>query len=182
MTVGPVEVTTSHAMQAWPSRSAPDISTLQQADSVVGEALRFWHQGQRPGPQERRTLAKPVIMLLRQWDRLVEQEGILYRRSFRPDGGETVLQVVLPVALQPEVLTLLHQQHGHQGVERTLELVRQRCYWPGMSADVAQWVQKCERCQQAKDVAPIPRSYMEHLLASRPNDIVAIDFTVLEPS
>lgn len=93
-----------------------------------------------------------------------------------------MLQVVLPVALQPEVLTLLHQQHGHQGVERTLELVRQRCYWPGMSADVAQWVQKCERCQQAKDVAPIPRSYMEHLLASRPNDIVAIDFTVLEPS
>lgn len=180
--VTPGEVTTVHAMQAWPSRSALDISALQQTDSVVGEALRFWRQGQRPGLQERRTLAKPVITLLRQWDRLVEQEGLLYRRAFRPDGGESVLQVVVPIALQPEVLTSLHQQHGHQGVERTLELVRQRCYWPGMSADVAQWVQECERCQQAKDVAPIPRSYMGHLLASRPNEIVAIDFTVLEPS
>lgn len=30
----------------------------------------------------------------------------------------------------------LHQHHGHQGVECTLELVRQRCYWPGMSVDV----------------------------------------------
>ncbi len=93
-----------------------------------------------------------------------------------------VLQVIVPVALQSEVLTSLHQHHGHQGVERTLELARQRCYWPGMSSDVARWVQGCDRCQQAKDVAPVARSYMGHLMASCPNEIVAIDFTVLEPS
>ncbi len=139
-------------------------------------------QGQYPKLQERRLLPKPVILLLRQWDRLVEQEGLLYRRAFRSDGGEMVLQVIVPVALQPEVLTSLHQHHGHQGVERTLELARQRCYWPGMSSDVARWVQWCDRCQQAKDVAPVARSYMGHLMASCPNEIVAIDFRVLEPS
>lgn len=42
---------------------------------------------------------------------------------FHPDGGEEVLQLVLPRVLRPEVLTQLHQQHGHQGIERTLELV-----------------------------------------------------------
>lgn len=180
--IEPVQVTTLSAVQALPSRSVSDIMALQETDPVVGEALKFWRQGQYPGPQERRRLSKPVSILLRQWNRLVEQEGLLYRRAFRPDGGEVVLQVVVPVILQPEVLTSLHQQHGHQGVERTLELVRQRCYWPGMSADVARWVQECERCQQAKDAAPVSRSYMGHLLASRPNEIVAIDFTVLEPS
>lgn len=51
-----------------------------------------------------------------------------------------------------------------------------------MLADVAHWVQECERCQQAKDSAPVARSYMGHLLASRPNEIVALDFTVLKPS
>lgn len=51
-----------------------------------------------------------------------------------------------------------------------------------MLADVAQWVQECEQCQQANDSAPVARSYMGHLLASRPNEIVALDFTVLEPS
>ncbi len=31
-------------------------------------------------------------------------------------------------------------------------------------------------------MAPVARSYMGHLMASCPNEIVAIDFTVLEPS
>ncbi len=137
----PGKATTSSAVQALPSRSASDIIALQEADSVIKEALKWWRQGQYPKLQERRLLPKPVILLLRQWDRLVEQEGLLYRRAFRSDGGEMVLQVIVPVALQPEVLTSLHQHHGHQGVERTLELARQRCYWPGMSSDVARWVQ-----------------------------------------
>lgn len=70
-----------------------------------------------------------------------------------------MLQLVLPAVLQSEVLTQLHQGHGHQGTERTLELVRQRCFWPGMSADVAQWVQQCELCQQAKGATPVARRY-----------------------
>ncbi|KAL1262259.1 hypothetical protein QQF64_007524 [Cirrhinus molitorella] len=141
--------------KALPSRSAPDIIALQEADPVIGEALKFWRKEQYPNPQEWRLLPKPVIVLLRQWDRFVEQEGILYHKAFRPDRGEKVLQVIVPVALQSEVLTSLHQHHGHQGVERTLELARQRCYWPDMSSAVARWVQECERCQQAKDVAPV---------------------------
>jgi transposase InsO family protein len=76
----------------------------------------------------------------------------------------------------------LHQQHGHQGIERTTELIRQRCYWPGLSSDVERWCQECERCQVAKDLHPLAQSFMGHLLASRPNEILAIDFTVLEPS
>lgn len=44
------------------------------------------------------------------------------------------------------------------------------------------WVQHCERCQQVKEVAPVAWSYMAHLLTSRPNEIMALDFTVLEPS
>ena len=79
-------------------------------------------------------------------------------------------------------MTQLHQDHGHQGIERTMELVRQRCYWPGMSTDIKQWVQTCERCQVAKDSGSVPHSFMGHLLASQPNEIVAIDFTLLEPS
>ncbi|XP_059360625.1 uncharacterized protein LOC132098573 [Carassius carassius] len=178
----PVQATTLSAIQVLPSRSALDLMALQETDPVIGEALRFWKQGQCPGPQERRSFPKPLTLLLRQWDRLVQHEGLLYRKAFRPDGGEVVLQLVVPETLQSEVLMSLHQHHGHQGVERTLELARQRCYWPGMSTDVARWIQRCERCQQAKDVAPVARSYMGHLLASRPNEIVAIDFTMLEPS
>ncbi|KAJ8401788.1 hypothetical protein AAFF_G00377590 [Aldrovandia affinis] len=63
-----------------------------------------------------------------------------------------------------------------------MELVRQRCYWPSMSQDVRQWCQECERCMVAKDTQPQARTFMGHLLASKPNQILAIDFTLLEPS
>lgn len=116
------------------------------------------------------------------WDWLVERVGVLHRQIFCPDGAEAVLQLLLPVALREEVLTEVHQRHGHQGVERTLELLRQRCYWPGMSSEVAQWCQACERCQAAKDNQPTAHSYLGHLLASQPNEILAMDYTVLEPT
>lgn len=170
------------AVLALPSHSQSDIGALQQADPVLCELLVYWRQKRRPGGEERKQLSPSALALLRQWDRLVEKDGVLYRQVFRPDGGESVHQLLLPATLKEEVLTEVHQRHGHQGVERTLELLRQRCYWPGMTSEVANWCQTCKRCQVAKNSQPPVRSRMGHLLASRPNEILAIDYTVLEPT
>lgn len=51
-----------------------------------------------------------------------------------------------------------------------------------MTTEVARWCKECDRCQLAKDTWPLAHSFMGHLMASRPNKVVAIDFTVLEPS
>ena len=165
---------------ALPQHTTPEICILQQADPVILEFMPFFERKQRPSHEERAQLSQSALILLRQWDRLVERDGVLYRQVFR-SNAEPTFQLLLPEALTSEVLNQVHQEHGHQGVERTLALLRSRCYWPGMSSDVAQWCQACERCQVAKDVHPTPNSYMGHLLASRPNEIVAIDYTTLEP-
>uniref|UniRef100_A0A3B1IT31 Gypsy retrotransposon integrase-like protein 1 n=1 Tax=Astyanax mexicanus TaxID=7994 RepID=A0A3B1IT31_ASTMX len=180
--VDPLISATQTVVSVLPGSSSLDIRSLQDADSVLKEVLSFWEKQVQPSPAERRQISRPAMALLRQWDRLVEKEGVLYRRMFRSDGGEENLQLILPAVLKPEILRNLHQEHGHQGIERTMELVRQRCYWPGMSADIKQWCQECERCQVAKDSGRVPHSFMGHLLASRPNEILAIDFTMLEPS
>lgn len=90
--------------------------------------------------------------------------------------------LLLPAVLTKDVLTQVHQDHGHQGVERTLTLLWSQCYWPGISTEVAQWCQACERCQVAKDTQLPAQSSMGHLLASRSNKILAIDYIVLEPA
>ncbi|KAL0194922.1 hypothetical protein M9458_008494, partial [Cirrhinus mrigala] len=123
---------------------AVDMQSLQDEDPVIGEVLRFWRRGVPPNSEERRQLSKAVVTLLRQWGRLCEQDGVVYCRVFRSDGGEEVLQVVLPSLLHHEVLLQLHQEHGHQGMKRTTELVRQRCFWPGLTSDVAQWLQRIQ--------------------------------------
>lgn len=157
-------------VSAFQGHSPSDLSSLQEGDVLMGETfLHFWRRQTKPTKEERRQVPALVLTLLKEWDWLVEREGVLYRRIFHPDSGEECLQLVLPAVLKEDVLTQLHQDHGHQGTECTTEFVRQRCNWPGMSADNRRWVQKCERCQVAKDSGSVPHSFMGHVLASRPN-------------
>ncbi|KAI3368495.1 hypothetical protein L3Q82_025508 [Scortum barcoo] len=178
----PVVPATQSLVSVFPSHSASDLSSLQENDPLLRDVLVFWQRKAPPTSVERRQLPRPVMAILRQWDRLVEKDGVLFRRAFRSNGGEEFLQLFLPAVLKQETLEQLHQDHGHQGIERTTKLVQQCCYWPGMSSDIKDWVQKCERCQVAKDSGHVPHSFMGHLLASRPNEILAINFTLLEPS
>lgn len=115
-------------MSVLPGYSALDRCSLQEADPVIRVVVKFWEQGKRPGSKEWKKFAKPVLTLFHQWDRLVLKEGVLYHIiSHRDmDGGEDLFQMVLPDVLRREVLTQLHQQHGHQGIEQTRKLIRQR--------------------------------------------------------
>lgn len=152
------QVTQVNQMTLFPCHSVSDMSAQQKADPTIQELLVFWRQGSPPSSEDHKALSRLAVVLLRQWDCLMEIEGVLYCRVFHPDGGEEILQVLLLVATQ------LYQQHGHQGMECTGQLVRQRCYWTGMSQDIARWCQECERCQCAKDTQPTPGSFMGHLL------------------
>lgn len=170
------------AIPVFPSHTISELCTLQAADPDIQAIFSLWRRKKRPSATERQRMSPMSLALLRQWDRLVEDNGLLYRKIWRSDGGEEIRQLVLPAPLRAEVLTQLHHDHGHQGVDRTLELVRRRCFWPGMAEEVKRWCQECSRCQVAKDSSTGAPSYMGHLLASRPNEILAVDFTILEPS
>uniref|UniRef100_A0A671U0X9 Gypsy retrotransposon integrase-like protein 1 n=1 Tax=Sparus aurata TaxID=8175 RepID=A0A671U0X9_SPAAU len=177
-----IDVPVQHAISAVPERSTDDLKALQGADPTISAVLPFFHQQRMPGRAERQRLHPAALGLLRQWDRLTSSNGLLYRVFQRPDGGECIYQLLLPESLREEVFQQLHTHHGHQGVERTTELIRQRCYWPGMGDMIKVWCQKCERCSVAKNTQPRVRAPMGHLLASRPNEILAIDFSYLEPA
>ena len=97
-----------------------------------------------------------------------------------PKLGE-LKQLLLPATLKEKVITCLHDDMGHQGLERSLQLIRERYYWPKMYSDVENWIKNCERCTLAKMPNPRIRLPMGSLLATKPLEILAIDFTVLEP-
>ena len=58
-------------------------------------------------------------------------------------------QLVLPQQYHRKVLTALHDHMGHQGIDRTLDLLREQVYWPSMAKDAQSWVTNCHRCQIA---------------------------------
>uniref|UniRef100_A0A8C2KTZ8 Gypsy retrotransposon integrase-like protein 1 n=1 Tax=Cyprinus carpio TaxID=7962 RepID=A0A8C2KTZ8_CYPCA len=166
-----------HALQ-----ELANLQLLQAEDPVLKAFLVYWKRGSPPTASERSTESPAVVELVRQWADLVVYEGVLYRKTHVPGSTEKVLQLLLPQALQTEVLTALHDDHGHQGVDRTVSLVRQRCYWPFMRKDVDRWCRECRRCVVAKATQPKLRTFMGSLLASSPLEIVAIDFSILEKS
>lgn len=170
------------AIDACPTRTRANLQLLQAEDHVLKAFLVYWKRGSPPTASERSTESPAVVELVRQWADLVVYEGVLYRKTHVPGSTEKVLQLLLPQALQTEVLTALHDDHGHQGVDRTVSLVRQRCYWPFMRKDVDRWCRECRRCVVAKATQPKLRTFMGSLLASSPLEIVAIDFSILEKS
>ena len=168
------------AVDAAPVRTHVDLQALQAADPLLKAFLPYWKRGRPPNGAERPRELPQVLELSRQWKRIRERHGVLYREIHLPPSREVVHQLLLPKALQTEVLTSLHDNHGHQGAERTTALVRERCYWPNMRTDIDRWCKECERCVVAKAVQPAVRTTMGHLMAYKPWEVLAIDFATLE--
>ena len=115
--------------------------------------------------------------LVQQYPRLFLKKGVLHRRQADQRRG-TLEQLVLPSSLRPDVLASLHDDMGHQGYKRTMELLRPRVYWPAMYREARDYISSCERCTMGH--APALHTTSSHLLASYPLEILAINFTKLE--
>ncbi|RUS91064.1 hypothetical protein EGW08_001192 [Elysia chlorotica] len=112
--------------------------------------------------------------------RLKIQGSLLCRVIQRPAGE--VAQIILPPSVQQRAMELSHDSRGHQGPERTLKQLQDRCFWPGMSSDVFDYCRRCARCQAAKTSASKVQHPPGHLVARAPLEMVAMDFTRLEMS
>ena len=64
---------------------------------------------------------------LKQWVKIVEKSGVLYRSS-SDNHGNKHLQLLLPAGLSEELLKGVHDQCDHQGAQRKEQLIRER-YW-----------------------------------------------------
>ena len=89
-------------------------------------------------------------------------------------------QLILPIALKDKLLNSVHDQVGHQADEKTTALARSMCYWMGMVKNVAEYCNRCERCTLAKAGKKLHPT-IGSLRATKALEVLAMDFTVLEP-
>ena len=54
--------------------------------------------------------------------------------------------MILPLKYQVQVLQMLDDAQGHQGIERNIALCVEHFYWNTMYRDVAQYVKDCPCC------------------------------------
>lgn len=166
-----------HGLPIVPALSHADLKGEQRADPAIREVIHQLTSGEKIPPAVREELPE-LPLLLREWNRLELDDEVLYRR--RREEDKPVLQLVLPPALRSTVLTSLHSDMGHMGIERTLDLVRQRFFWPKMAAEVEHFIKTCGRCVRRKTL-PERAAPLVNIQTSRPLELVCMDYLTLEP-
>ena len=109
-------------------------------------------------------------------------KDVLYRKSYTDNSSSRKIlwQLVVPKAYRARALAGCHDDVGHQGRMRTISLLRERFFWPGMQEEATQYVVKCSRCLRRKttpQVAPLQPIYVTQQL-----ELVHMDYLSLEPS
>ena len=88
------------------------------------------------------------------------------------------MQLILPITFRMQALRGCHDDLGHLGIERTLDLLRDQFYWPSMTEDTTRHIRQCERCLQFK--ASPNRAPMENVDAEYPMKLVHMDYLMIE--
>ena len=101
-----------------PPWNADQLAKLQIVDPTIKCLIHFCNIGRKPSAKEMKAQTYEVKQLLNQWDRIVEEKGVLYC-SNADNHGNKHLQLLLPAGLCDELLKGVHDQCGHQGAERT---------------------------------------------------------------
>lgn len=74
----------------------------------------------------------------------------------------------------------LHREMGHLGVERTLNLIRDRFYWARMHSDTEHFITQVCECLKAKRPHQATKAPLTSIVTTRPFELVSIDFLHLE--
>ena len=87
-------------------------------------------------PDSQRHLAAPLRPYWSCRDELAVEDGLIMKGD----------RLVIPLSLQAEVLSKLHE--AHQGIEKTRLRARSCVYWKSINKDIDDIVRKCDTCQR----------------------------------
>ena len=154
----------------------------QRLDPNLGVIIRLIESGQLTKRKLQGKDLSEIKSFLRNKKSLKLVRDVLYRKSYSENSTskKTLRQLVVPKLFRERALLGCHDDVGHQGILRTLSLLRERFYCPGMQEEATQHVLKCSRCLRRKtppQVAPL-----QPILVTQPLELVHMDYLSLEPS
>ena len=92
------------------------------------------------------------------------------------------MQLVLLHCYRMTVYKELHQNMGHLGAERVVELARERLFWPHMQGNITHFVAKECSCVKQRAPAKKTRAPLQNITTYAPLELVSMDFLHLERS
>ena len=121
---------------------------------------------------------KATTAYVKSKEQLIMKIGLLYRQSKQGPIEETVFQFVVPQIHRSAALDGCHREAAHQGQRRSLSLMQERFWWPGMTHDLRNCIKKCGSCRKFEAAPPI--APLKPLTCSGPGELLHVDFTSIE--
>ena len=149
----------------------------QRKDPTIGKVLQMLEGKKYPSRIAKKNMDKKTRNLVNQWTRLQTNEnGILVRKT------KHRTQVVLPGKYRNTVYDELHCKMGHLGVDRVVQLVQDRFYWPYLANDVQHYIRNVCQCLKRKKPNREQRAPLVNIRSSELFELVSVDFTELDRS
>ena len=104
---------------------------------------------------------------------MIDQHGVLTRRS----PLDQSLQMIVPESLRERLLDVAHSAptSAHPGRSKMYQTMRRHFYWPSMTVDIHQWVDRCDACARNRIKEQKHVYKMKLFPPSKPLEYVAMD-------
>ena len=109
---------------------------------------------------------------------LLIKNSLLYLKTRQGQADEIVFQFVVPQRHRGAALDGCHREAAHQGQRRSIALMQERFWWPGMTCDLRNRIKKCSPCRKYEAAPPVVP--MKPLTCSGPGELLHVDFTSIE--
>lgn len=103
---GPTENDSAGAFAVVPVKS--NLQLLQQRDEDIAPIIQAIYSGKTLSSKDAEGKSREFNQFIQQWDQLVVENGILYRR-YKGIDGDTFLQLVAPREIREEIVQQLHE-------------------------------------------------------------------------
>ena len=106
------------------------------------------------------------------------QDNLLYLQVTPTNSQDMALVFVVPATDWQAAIDGCHCSAGHQGRDRTLSLMKEQFWWPGMSQALLRAIANCGRCIQYEAKGQLP--LMQPIICTEPMELVHIDYVGIE--
>ena len=106
------------------------------------------------------------------------QDNLLYLQVTPTNSQDTAPVFVVPTADRQAAIDGCHHSAGHQGCDRTLSLMKERFWWPGMSQALLKAVANCGKCIQYEAKGQLPP--MQPIICTELMELVHINYVGME--
>ena len=157
--------------------SPTDLTREKSASVVTIESLRMRPEliNEVKNISEKQQLDQYIqtakVKALINWQ-ITEEEGVCYVKPKNYDSWK----LFLPITLVLITLRSIHEQLGHAGAFKMYKYIERFFYCRGMRRDVKKFTKSCDLCQRCKFLNYKMEGSYQFLKASKPNELVSVDF------